>query len=642
MTTLKLPQNGFTSGIMSTDRARGRYDIKQYNNSAAVLENLQIHPQGGVYRRPGTLFLNDYTGEDILRLIAFDFSDAVQYLLVFRVDKIDVWEDDILAHTINSTGLTEDQVREMDFVQTANSMIIVHEDFSPKNLIRGASVTIWTLGTIVFDPVPLFGFLLATSNPAATLTPSAISSTITLTAGSAVFTSTDVGGFISGNGGEARITKFVSTTIVEARVTVPFVDTSVIASGAWDLENGYEDAWSSSRKFPRSVVYDDDSLLFGGTPSLPDVAWKSAIADYFNFDDTKGFANDSVTFNVKSDRINDIRSMVSADDLIIFTSVSEYYVKGKITPDLDFVVKKQDKRGIRKNIKPLLVDGAPMYADSKSDVIRELVFSDLDAKYSSTNLNLLASGIINSLVDMAHLEPKNERDADNVYSVNGDGTWTVLNTLRKQKITGFTTGKTENGKLLFVENLAGVLYGVFQRTINAVTVKYLEKFDDELTMDSVIRYSGVAISVVTGLGTLEGETVGVVADGTVHEDEVVSSSQITLDDTFLTVDVGIKYTPKIVTLPPAETLEDGTMIGQVRKIHAVSIGMTDTFGVDVNGTTLRFRKFGQDLFDNPPPTFSGRKRIVLLGGYDRDPVLTITQEDPLPWHVTDLVLEVVV
>ena len=640
MPLLKLPQNSFTTGVMSPDRIRGRYDIQQYFNAAETLENVQIHPQGGVYRRPGTRFLHDYTGEAIARPITFDFSDDVRHLLVFRVDEIDVWNDDVLAFTILSTGLTEAQIREMDFVQTANNMILVHEDFLPKELIRGTLITSWTLLPAVFDPIPLFGFTLTTSSPNTGITPTSVSGIISIVSGSPAFASTDVGGFITGNGGEARITKFVSTNKVEAKVTVPFVDTSQIPSGAWELETGFEDAWSVTRGFPKSVTYHGDSLIFGGTPSLPDVLWKSAIADRFNFDDTRGFANDSVTFNIKSDRINSIRYMVSSDDLLIFTSDSEFYVTGQITPELNFQVKKQDTRGIRKNVKPVFVDGAPVYADSRSNVVRELVFSDINNKYNSTNLNILSTGIIGAPVNMSHQEPEGDRDADNVYIINAIGTWAVLNTLRRQKTTGFTTGKTENGSLRFMENLEGTMYGIFDRTIDSVAVKYLEKFDDDLTMDTTITQTGLVSATVTGLGVLEGETVGVLADGTVQEDEVVTGGQITLDGVFDTVVVGIKYFPVIKTLPPNRELPDGTMIGSVRRIVAAIIGMTGTHGLEVNGNVVRFRRFGQNLFGNPPPIFSGRKRISLTGGYNRDPTVTFIQDDPLAWHITDLVLEV--
>ena len=72
--------------------------------------------------------------------------------------------------------------------------------------------------------------------PAGTLTPGATSgTTVTFTAGSAVFASTDVGRFIESNGAKARIDTFTDTTHVIAEILTDFASTSAIASGSWNL-----------------------------------------------------------------------------------------------------------------------------------------------------------------------------------------------------------------------------------------------------------------------------------------------------------------------------------------------------------------------------------------------------------------------
>lgn len=639
MATIKLPQNSFTAGAIDYHRMRGRIDLKQYYNAAETLENCLIHPQGGVYRRPGTLFLNDYSAQSFLRLEVFEFSENIKYLLVFYDDNIDVWKDDANVHTITTTGLTDTQLLEMDIVQSANSMIICHEDFTPKELYRGGNDTTWTLADITFSATPLFGFSLTTSNPSGTLTPSAISSSVTLTCSASSFSATDVGGFVTGNGGEARITKYVSATVVEATVIVPFVDTSAIPSGQWELETGYEVAWSGSRGYPRCAVYHEDRLGFGGTPSLPDVVWFSAIGDVFNFDDTRGFKNDALTFNLRGDKLSEIRFMISMDDLAIFTSSSEHYVDGVLTAELDFRVKRQDRRGTKANVKPVFVDGVGMFADSRADIIREFAYNELDGKYNTPNLNLLSSDVLSTVVGMEHLQPKGSRSADNIYVLNEDGTWAVLNTLRKQEITGWTTGKSRTDKLKGVINLDGDMYGWFERTINSTTKRYLEKFDDNETMDCVKKYSGTATSSITGMGHLEAESVGVVVEGKIHEDEIISSGGITLDDEYEEVSVGLKFSPRVVLLPPNRELPDGTMLGRVRKLNALNIGVSNTFGMKVDNIPIEFRKFGDDLFDAAPPEFNGRKRVTLRG-YKREPLPVITQDEQLGFHITDVAMEV--
>ena len=77
--------------------------------------------------------------------------------------------------------------------------------------------------------------------PAATLTPAATTGTgINFTAGSAVFTSADVGRIIQHKNGDgiysrALITEFTSTTVVVATILRDFPSTSAIASQSWTL-----------------------------------------------------------------------------------------------------------------------------------------------------------------------------------------------------------------------------------------------------------------------------------------------------------------------------------------------------------------------------------------------------------------------
>lgn len=721
MAVIRLPQNSFSNGILIEDRLRGRYDLKQYLAGVREGHNVHGHPQGGLYRRPGSLFMDDYTEKLVagkVRFAKFDYSDEIAYFMVFYDDNIDVYRDNVLVYTITDTDITGDQLRQFDCVQRANGLIIVHSTFAPKELFRGVNDVTWTLQDITFDSVPLFGFSLAnsnpnnTSNPAATLTPSAVSGVnVILTAGSAIFSaadigkfvffgsasarivhytdathvvadvitqfpnltamgsglwtldaaairpsavsgnvrvvsagnqfsSTDVGGYITGNGGEARIVEYISPSEVTARVTLPFVDTNPIPSGQWTLENGYADAWSDPRGWPRSVAYENDSLIFGGTKSLPDIFWKSYIGSYYNFDDTRATADGALTTNVRSEDINDIRFMISGNDFIILTSEAEFYVDGELTPELRFNVRKQEERGCRAYIKPLFVDGAPIYIDARADVLRELTYSDVDAKYSSTNLTLFCPGLLKDPVALSHQRSFGSRDNDYVWILNADGTWVIFNTLRKQDINGFTTASSRNDKLIAAEDLNGVMYAMFERSIDGDTKYYLERFDFDLKMDCCHVYSGAATTTITGLDHLEGESVKVIVDGMLHTDRVVVDGEIELDDEYSDVIVGFQFKPRVTTLPPPAQLPDGTSIGQIRRMVAASVGFSNTGECTVNGQPIRTRRFGQDIFDSPPPSINGRKRVTLRGGYNRDPVVTIEQEEPLDFHITDLVLEV--
>ena len=63
--------------------------------------------------------------------------------------------------------------------------------------------------------------------------------------------------------GRARIVKFTSATKVDAQAEVPFFSTDAIAAGDWTLEEGFEDAWSNTRGWPRTVTFHEGRLYFG-------------------------------------------------------------------------------------------------------------------------------------------------------------------------------------------------------------------------------------------------------------------------------------------------------------------------------------------------------------------------------------------
>ncbi len=61
-----------------------RQDLNQYHNGVSLLENFQILPQGGVERRPGTLFVGEARDNIApIRLIPFVYSQSQSYILVF-------------------------------------------------------------------------------------------------------------------------------------------------------------------------------------------------------------------------------------------------------------------------------------------------------------------------------------------------------------------------------------------------------------------------------------------------------------------------------------------------------------------------------------------------------------------------------
>ncbi len=179
----------------------------------------------------------------------------------------------------SSLGLTGARLGKICWTQSADTLVVVHPSIPPIKIVRGATNADWTGSAITFDSVPKYAFTLSVTNPAATLTPSAVSGKITLTASASVFTSGSVGQYVNASPqGRAKIVAYTSGTVVSAITEFPFFNSSAIASGSWDYESGYEAVWSATKGYPATVTFHEGRLYFGGSESRP-----STIGILFSF-----------------------------------------------------------------------------------------------------------------------------------------------------------------------------------------------------------------------------------------------------------------------------------------------------------------------------------------------------------------------
>lgn len=186
-------QNDFTSGELDP-KLRGRTDIRQYSSGLSTAQNVTIQPQGGAKRRDGTKFITelDSGAANAVRMVSFEFSVDDSYMLVFTPGKMYVFKDKALVTNINGSGndfatvsaLTAAILPEVNWVQSADTVVMVHEDLEPIKIVRGGDDATWTVSTIAFSHIPYYAFTLNIDSPQYTITPSAVSGNITITASS--------------------------------------------------------------------------------------------------------------------------------------------------------------------------------------------------------------------------------------------------------------------------------------------------------------------------------------------------------------------------------------------------------------------------------------------------------------------------
>ena len=713
-------QNDFTSGELDP-KLRARTDLTQYKSGLTTARNVSIQPQGGAKRRDGTKFIAalDSGAANAVRMVAFEFSVSDSYMLVFTPGKMYVFKDNTLITDINGSGndfltvasLTAAILPEMNWVQSADTLIVVHEDLPPTTIVRGATDSDWTASTITFGHIPKHAFTLKTDNPDFDITPSATSGNITLTASSVTtdngtaqagtastitlkaatsYTSDDAcngfslhitGGTGSGqhrhvsdyvastkvatvfpdfdtapdntsqyeikawgansvdeyvnvnNGfGRARITKYVSNTVVNAFVEVPFFDTNAVVSGDWELEYGYEDSWSSARGYPRSVTFHEGRLYFGGTKSRPSTLFGSRVADFFDFNPGQSLDDESVEATLDTGTFNAIVDIFSGRNLQVFTTGAEFFVPQTldtpITPT-NLIVKQQTQFGMKPGIRLQNIEGSTLFIQRQGKALQEFVFSDSVQAYTSAKISLLSSHLLKSPEEMAVRVSTSTDEGDRLLIVNGDdGSIACYTLLRSQNVIAPSEWTTD-GEFINVGVDIDTIYVVVKRTVNGSDAYYVEAFDEDTLLDSA-KTGGAASSVT--MGHLEGETVKIIRDGVLEADQTVPASPFTV--TFATAatsshQVGLNFTPEVKTLPVEPRLASGSLKGFKKRIFEVNAELFETQALTINGKLVPFRRFGASALDGAVQEFTGLKTAHGILGYSYDGQITIGQTVPL-------------
>lgn len=155
--------NAFNSGELSP-QLEGRTDLGKYYSGCRTLENFLVFSYGGASRRPGTRYIATAKNSDeAVRLIPFEFSTTQAYIIevgdeYFRFYRNggQIQNDAGTAAYEISTPYDTDagtNLFELHFIQSADTMYIVHPDYAPRTLTRTGH-TDFSLAEIEFERGP--------------------------------------------------------------------------------------------------------------------------------------------------------------------------------------------------------------------------------------------------------------------------------------------------------------------------------------------------------------------------------------------------------------------------------------------------------------------------------------------------------
>ena len=542
--------------------------------------------------------------------------------------------------------------------QNADTMYIWHPDYQERTLTR-ASDTSWTLATTVLIDGPY----LAENKTSTTLTPSAATGAITVTASATTginngqgFLSTDVGRLIRMKQGSVwgycQISGWTSTTLVDANVINTL--TSSAAKTAWRMG-----LYSDTTGYAACGSFYGDRLYRGGCPEQPDRFDASKVSDYLDMSTTAtdGTVTDdnAVSRRLNEDDVQAIRWMRgTGNGLIVGTLEGEWLVSPStnteaITPTN--VDAKMSSGYGSAQIQPIKAGAAIVFVESGKRRVRETMYQYADNILSALDMTVLAEHITKGDYDPADSDAGLSTVARSgivelayqrkpipvIWAVREDGVLLGNTYSKDEKVTGWhrhvmggwsNVGHTAVAE---VESCCVIpssdetydqLWLIVKRYINGRTVRYNEFMlmpweqgnarEDAFYVDCGLTYDGSPATTITGLYHLAGETVQLLVDGATHPDVTVSSTgSITLNHAASVVHVGYSYNSDGQCFRFDVGAEDGTAQGKTQRMHKVIFRLYESLGLSVGPSfdaldALPFRS-AADPMGSPPPLFTGDK-----------------------------------
>lgn len=411
---------------------------------------------------------------------------------------------------------------------------------------------------------------------------------------------------------------------------------------------------------PSAVTYYQQRQVFANTFNEPQTTFTTQTN---NFDSMRvsnpARDDDAVTFTIAARQVNEIRHLLPLDTLLILTSGAEWKTtegdSGVLTPST-IGVRIQSYNGCS-IIPPIVINSTALYIQEKGTRLRDLGYEFSSDKYTGNDLSLMSEHLFEGyeIVSMAY--------ADEPYSivwcVRNDGMLLGLTYQREHQVWGWhkhtTQGEFESIATV-TEGNRDAVYVIVKRTINGETVRYIERLEpreskvaeDCFYLDSGLTYDGEPVTVVSGLSHLESETVSILADGLVVNDQVVTGGEITLNRAASKVHVGLSYLPVIETLDIDTASPNQSMKSTSLSVSEVTLEVSGSRGgwvgprkddgslPDMSEIKPRFDADGYD----PIALKTYKAEVYIQPQWSKGGGIRIEQRVPLPMAILSIIPQI--
>jgi hypothetical protein len=428
---------------------------------------------------------------------------------------------------------------------------------------------------------------------------------------------------------------------------------------------------------PRAISFFEQRLALAGEPETSETMHASVTKEFNRFSPTGEAVwtadtfldvldDNAIDFFVASNQFNRILWMAFGRSLILGTPGGIFPVLASsnneaVTPT-NINISQATVSGVS-DVQAINVGNRVVYTGRANRRVRALRFAFESDDFVADDLTVLANHVLGrslvaSDIGIEEMAYALERDSI-VWAVRKDGVLLGLTFVPDQDVFAWhlhEIGGSFQGGRAVVESVSVIpssdgtrdeIWLIVKRTIGGVTARYVEVVEpnwesgdlqDARFLDSHPEpYSGVPVTVISGLDHLEGETVQIMADEGVVPEQVVSGGQVTLAAAASRIKVGLGFSSEIQSLPLELPDPTGVSAGKQARIDHAIINVLETVGGEqsrdgVTWESISWREGVHPMNQGVPP-FTGFRKIAFPGSHTRDKEFWLRQAQPLPFQL---------
>lgn len=509
-------QTRFNAGELSPN-IDGLVDFEPFFYGGSIIENFDVHPQGWLFRRKGTRFVNEVKNSaKKTRILRFKYSIDQVLIIELGEGYFRFYSQQALVLSGGSAyevanNFTENDLDYIRYIQKDDVIWMIHPLKGIYKLIRLANNN-WTFSQIDLLYGPYQKENIISSKTCAINNHGAVGTTGTLTAsGHTPFTANHVGSLWLMRDGTSyaylKITGFTSST------SVSYISQSVIATSfaAKALSTWSEGEFGLHRSYPRAITFHEQRLVLAGSINETQKIWFSKSADFENFDIdyNSQTADDSFNRTIASSTNDSILWLFSDEVLFIGCTDSVWRAKssnnaaGMSNTDID--LKRQIAFGCEW-VDPIYCDSTPFYLQRGKQKVRGIEYTNTEAKYKVRDITIRSDHITSTGLKRFDYQ---QNPVSTIWAVRTDGQVAKFVFENEQEVncwTRFTTnGTVEDLVVIPSTKEYDEIYFLVKRTINGQTKQFIEVLEPNFSydnlnyiyLDSCLTYNGTQNTTLT-------------------------------------------------------------------------------------------------------------------------------------------------